>query len=113
MRHYERFPWVCVGKCLHNRPGGSGRLIAACLLCSAAAKHLLSPRALGAWDVCNRQKATHQGQRLHVGARQTQVADHVQDPVVGGKVQRRPSVLEETKKGDGSSRCGAVVNESD
>ena len=44
------------------------------------------------------QRATHRGQRLHIGARQTQVADHVQNPVVGGKVQRRPSILQETKR---------------
>ena len=44
------------------------------------------------------QRATHRGQRLHVGAHQTQVADHVQNPVVGGEVQRRPSILQETKR---------------
>lgn len=46
----------------------------------------------------SRQQVAHRGQRLHVGARQTQVADHVQNPVVGGQVQRRSSILEETKR---------------
>lgn len=40
---------------------------------------------------------THRGQGLHVGARQTEVADHIQNPVVGCEVQRRSAVLENTK----------------
>lgn len=54
------------------------------------------PRASSVAFSC--EEATHRGQSLHVGAGQAEVADHVENPVVGCKVQRCSSVLEKTKK---------------
>lgn len=48
------------------------------------------------------RKATHRGQRLHVGARQTEVADHVENPVVGGQVQGGAAILQDTEAPEGS-----------
>lgn len=81
-----RFVWAHVPA----RQRRGWRLAAARLLRGAAAK----PPPLEV--AFSGQKATHRGQRLHVGARQTEVADHVEDPVVGGQVQRCASILQDT-----------------
>lgn len=41
---------------------------------------------------------THRGQSLHIGTHQTEVSDHIQDPVVGCKVERSPSILGRERK---------------
>lgn len=86
-------PGLCGHRFPHCSAGAGARQQLACFRCRCQARP--SPEA----SSC--RKATHRGQRLHVGAHQTEVADHVENPVVGGQVQRCAAILQDTEKSRG------------
>lgn len=91
--------WVCVWADVYITACGGWSLIAACLLCRQLSQYLpLVPSRLRHWQSFSSARGLLTEVSAHIGAHQTQVADHVQNPVAGGKVQRRPSILQETKR---------------